>query len=131
MRPGAFALCCASAAVLACASQNPAAPSPPLTVVKQAVHGDFFERPWVHGRVYTSRSAGTVSVEMSFLGDYSDWLWIEVWQTGALLGQAIAKGYFAPKQRLDVPVSAGVPYEVRLWTDKCCTRYQGFVIRPE
>ena len=107
--------------------------SPELTEVIQGSFGagSTGQKRWVDSRFYTIPRDGVLSVRITFLGDYSDLLWIEVWDGERRLGQVIARGYVGPKERLDVAVRSGVTYEVRLWTDKCCTRYEGFIVRPQ
>lgn len=117
--------------LLACADGTSTQPSSVPRVVVEPIRGDFLQKPWQHSRSYAVANDGTLSVRVTFLGDYSDLLRIDVFESDSLIAERRARGYFAPKQRLDVGVQAGRTYEVRLWTDKCCTKYEGFVLRPE
>ncbi|HYT68485.1 MAG TPA: hypothetical protein VEL51_18810 [Vicinamibacterales bacterium] len=113
----------AVALLVGCSSMT--SPTGPQT---EAIHGDFFERPWSHSRFLASNGFNHLAVKITFQADYNDWLWIEVWDGSRMIGQTIAKGYFDPTKRLEVDVVHGETYEVRVWTDKCCTRYEGVLI---
>jgi hypothetical protein len=103
-------------------------PSPPL--LTEQLEGRFEARPWTDSRQYSTTAGGTLWVDVTFHGDYNDWLWIEVWRGNELLAQKIATGFASPRQSLVVPVVAG-PFELRIWTDKCCTVYTGTIVRPQ
>ena len=107
---------------------TPSQPSPPALITEQ-LEGHFEARPWTDSRQYTTTVGGTVSVDVTFHGDYNDWLWIEIWRGNDRLGQKVATGFAGPRQMLLVTVPTGT-FELRIWTDKCCTSYTGTIVRP-
>ena len=101
----------------------------PTRSFTEAIHGDFFERPWSHSRTILTGGFNHLTLEVTFSGDYNDRLWIEVGDGSQIAAQAIATGYFEPTKRVDVDLTPDHPYELRIWTDKCCTRYEGLITR--
>jgi hypothetical protein len=79
--------------------------------------------------VYSSEGFSQIRVDVTFAGDYNDFLGIEIWAGGALVARGTAQGYFAPSAHVEASLIAKQDYEVRIWTDKCCTRYEGAVTR--
>ena len=88
--------------------------------------GNFFERPWSHSLLVPS-GFDHVSVSVTFFGDDNDFLWVEIWDGETRIGQVRAQGQFDPAKRLDADVVRAKTYELRIWTDKCCTKYEGLI----
>jgi hypothetical protein len=79
--------------------------------------------------VYSSEGFSQIRVDVTFAGDYNDFLWIEIRAGAAVLARGTAQGYFVPTAHIETGLIAKQDYEVRIWTDKCCTRYDGTVTR--
>jgi hypothetical protein len=95
----------------------------------ELISGQFDQRPWVQSRFYFAGSQRALGIDVTFYGDYNDQLWIDVMDGDAVISRTIAKGYFDPRKHVDVQLPAGKTYELRIWTDKCCTHYDGIVSR--
>ena len=118
-------LCAIFSAFAACAGS----PVRPATTSVETISGQFDQRPWVQSRFYFAGSQQTLSVDVTFSGDYNDQLWIDVMDGDTAISRTIAKGYFDPHKHVEVQLPAGKTYELRIWTDKCCTHYDGTVTR--
>lgn len=101
----------------------------PSTTAVEVISGQFDQRPWIQSRFYFAGSQQTLSIDVTFSGDYNDWLWIDVVDGDTVISRTIAKGYFDPHKHVDVQLPAGKTYELRIWTDKGGTHYEGTVSR--
>jgi hypothetical protein len=115
-----------AAAVISCGCSGPTRPSDSLT---DAIGGSFVDRPWSQSYFVSSDSFDHIRADVTFFGDYNDRLWIELWDGSSQIAQITAQGYFDPMKRLESAVVHNKTYELRIWTDKCCTRYEGVVTR--